>query len=57
MRRRHGGLDRELGQCCVDGGDSDVGIEVVRLHREQFLAGYGAEINRGNHQLLRSTPQ
>ena len=34
--------------------ESDVRIEIVRLHGEKVLAGHGAEVDRGNHDLLPS---
>src|SRR5918997_3267203 len=34
--------------------ESDVRVEIVRLHGEKVLAGHGAEVDRGNHDLLPS---
>jgi hypothetical protein len=32
--------------------ESDVGIQIVRLHGKKVLAGHGTEVDRGNHVFL-----
>ena len=34
--------------------ESDVRIEIIRLHGDKVLAGHGAEVDRGNHDLFPS---